>query len=86
MVIQQPKFHQLKKWLNQGQNLLIIEPDGPHFESNGYYLEKYGYKDLIDSDGTLLLTQEIFDLMLNDPKHAFGHGYCLAGILLGLKF
>src|SRR5436853_1320399 len=40
-VEKQPKFLALKERLRKGENLLIIEVDGPHQESSDYYIEKY---------------------------------------------
>ena len=30
----------------------------------------------------MLITPENLNIMLNDPKHPYGHGYCLAKALL----
>jgi hypothetical protein len=35
-------FKELQRRLDAGENLLIIEVDGPHQESLSYYKEKYG--------------------------------------------
>lgn len=35
-------------------------------------------------NGTLLASKENLQLLLNDAKHPFGHGYCLAWALLDL--
>ena len=34
---------------------------------------------------TMLATKENLDIMLNDTKYPFGHGYCLAAALLDLN-
>jgi hypothetical protein len=76
------KFLKLKKMLKEGKNLLIIEVDGPHQEDLQYYKDKYNVtNDFIEKD-TLLATKQNLDIMLNDTKHPFGHGYCLALALL----
>jgi ribA/ribD-fused uncharacterized protein len=75
-------FKELQDRLRAGENLLIIEVDGPHMESQRYYRERYG----IDvSSGTIDVTVENMRIMINDTKHAFGHGYCLAMELLGIR-
>jgi hypothetical protein len=75
---QQRQYNQLLKSLQKGQNLLIIEIDGPHQESLPYYQANYGVSsDFIQND-TMLATPGNLQIMLNDTKHAFGHGYCLA--------
>ena len=61
-----------------GENLLIIEVDGPHQESLEYYKETYGVGDDFIIDNTIIANQENLDLMINDTKHAYGHGYVLA--------
>jgi hypothetical protein len=82
MISNQPTFLDLKARLQSGENLLIIEVDGPHQESMEYYKSKYGVADdFIESD-TMLATPENLLIMLEDPKHPFGHGYCLAMGLL----
>lgn len=76
------KFEELKHRLDSGENLLIIEVDGPHQESLDYYRDKYRVgDDFIDRDSTIVNESNI-RIMLNDEKHAFGHGYCLAMALL----
>ena len=81
-VSNQPRFKKLKRWLNEGKNLLIIEVDGPIEESLDYYKQKYGVKDDFIEDNTILITKDNIKIMLNDTKHPFGHGYCLALALL----
>ena len=82
LVRQQVAFQQLQQRLADGENLLIIEVDGPHQESLPYYQEKYGVKKDFIKQNTILVTTENMNIMLNDPKHPFGHGYCLAMALL----
>jgi len=84
LVKKQPKFRELKELLATGQNLLIIEVDGPHEESLPYYKEKYGVDDEFIVDDSVDATAENLKILLNDPKHPFGHGYCLAVALLDL--
>nr|WBF70390.1 putative ankyrin repeat protein [Megavirus caiporensis] len=78
LVKKEPMFDQLKKRLESGENLLIIEVDGPHQESLHYYMEKYHVSDNFIEDSTMLVTDENLAIMLHDAKHPFGHGYCLA--------
>jgi len=81
-VKKEPKFDELKKRLNDGENLLIIEVDGPHQESLDYYKEKYDVDDDFIVNDTMLIDEDNINIMMNDPKHPFGHGYCLAYALL----
>ncbi len=98
LVKKQPKFEKLRKMLLKGENLLtpilldcragnacvasIIEIDGPHQESLDYYIEKYNVDENFIEDDTILVTKENMDIMLNDTKHSYGHGYVLARALL----
>jgi hypothetical protein len=81
-VRKEPLFHELKKMLDNGTNLLIIEVDGPHQESLGYYKKKYHVDNDFIVNNTMLANETNLDIMLNDPKHPFGHGYCLAHELI----
>lgn len=83
-VKKEPLFVSLQSRLKQGENLLIIEVDGPHQESLKYYQETYGVDDSFIENDTILCTKKNLDIMLNDIKHPFGHGYCLAWALLDL--
>lgn len=84
LVKKEKLFVDLMKRLEQGENLLIIEVDGPHQESLGYYKEKYNVNDNFIENDTMLITKKNLKIVLNDEKHPFGHGYCLAMTLLGL--
>jgi len=85
LVVAKPQFDELRQRLAAGENLLIIEVDGPHQESLPYYKERYKVADNFIENSTVLATQENLQLLLNDAKHPFGHGYCLAAALLGLE-
>lgn len=78
-----PLFTKLQERLAGGENLLIIEVDGPHQESLEYYKETYGVTNSFITNDTILATKKNMAIMLEDPKHSFGHGYCLAMALLG---
>jgi hypothetical protein len=80
-VTKEPKFHQLKDRLLNGENLLIIEVDGPHQESLNYYKEKYHVTDDFIQNHSVEVTNNNLAILLNDPKHPFGHGYCLGWAL-----
>ena len=83
LVKKQQRFEKLKKRLERGENLLIIEVDGPHQESLEYYRKAYGVGEDFIEDRTMLVTFKNIQIMLRDPLHSFGHGYCLAMALLG---
>lgn len=78
----QSQFLELKERHQHGENLLIIEVDGPHQEDLDYYMEKYHVGADFIEHFTMLVNQQNIQLMLNDTKHPFGHGYCLAMSIL----
>ena len=80
-VIKEPKFFELRDRLLKGENLMIIEVDGPHQESLNYYKEKYNVSDNFIENDSVEATAENLAILLNDSKHPFGHGYCLAWAL-----
>lgn len=84
LVKKEPKFQELQNRLKKGENLLIIEVDGPHEESLDYYKSKYGVNNHFIETDTMLVNKKNIEIMLNDSKHAFGHGYCLAMALLDM--
>lgn len=77
-----PKFKELQARLDKGENLLIIEVDGPHQESLEYYKNTYNVNDDFIVGNTMLINKENIKIMMNDAKNAFGHGYCLGMALL----
>ena len=85
LVKKEEKFKKLKKMYEDGENLLIIEVDGPHQESIQYYMDKYGVKRDFFVNSTVEANEESMKILLNDEKHAFGHGYCLAMALLDIN-
>jgi hypothetical protein len=84
LVKKQKQFKELQSRLEKGENLLIVEVDGPHQEDLKFYQEKYDVPDNFIENHSMLATEENLNIMLNDTKHPFGHGYCLAMALLGL--
>lgn len=80
-----PTFAKLKARVEKGENLLIIEVDGPHEEDLAHYIQEYDVPNNFIMKGTILATSENLSVMLNDPKHPYGHGYCLAAALLDIE-
>lgn len=79
-----PHFQILKEMLENGVNLMIIEVDGPHQESMNYYRNTYNVNNDFIVNGTIVCNIPNMRLLINDTKHAFGHGYCLGMELLGI--
>lgn len=84
-VVEAKQFKELKERLSKGENLLIVEVDGPHQEDLKYYMEKYHVDSHFIENNTMMATKENLKIMLNDTKHPYGHGYCLAMALLGIS-
>jgi hypothetical protein len=82
IVKKQKKFKSLKRKLSKGRNLLIIEVDGPHQESLQYYKDEYKVDDDFIENNTILINEENINILLDDERRPFGHGYCLAIALL----
>lgn len=81
-VVNEPKYKELKQRLANGENLLIIEVDGPHQESLQYYKDKWGVDDSFIEQDSVEASERNLAILLEDPKHPFGHGYCLAWTLM----
>ncbi len=82
LVRRQPLFHELVERVKGGENLLIIEVDGPHEESLKYYRDAYGVSETFIQQDSVEATRPNLQILLEDAKHPFGHGYCLALALL----
>jgi hypothetical protein len=78
----QQKYETLFDMIRNGKNVSICEVDGPHQESLQYYMNKYGVSKSFIRNNQMDATRKSLDIMLNDTKHPFGHGYCLAACLL----
>lgn len=79
-----PVFQDLKRRLAAGENLLIIEVDCCQERSLSYYKEKYGVGDDFIENGTMIVNPRNLEIMLNDTKERYGHGYVAAGCLLDI--
>lgn len=81
---QHPMFRALQARLRKGENLLIVEVDGPHYEFLDYYKQEYDVPDdFITPDQTTEATEFNLRVFLNDTANPFGHGFALAATLLG---
>ena len=82
LVKKQKQFIELKARLEKGENLLVIEVDGPHQESLAHYKSVYKVGDNFIENDTMLATYSNLQIMLNEGRHPFGHSYCLAMSLM----
>jgi len=76
-------FPMLQEKLENGHNILLIEPDGPHQEALQSYIQEQKVSEDFIENGTMLVTDESLSIMAFDTRFPFGHGYCLAMALLG---
>lgn len=81
LVRKHPLFASLQQRLQAGENLLTLDVDGPHEESMPYYRQKYGVHSDFITRGSVLATPEHLELLLNDTKHPYSHGYALCEAL-----
>lgn len=75
IAIKTKQFKKLKNMLVDGENIQINEVDGPTYDSC------YPYNKVVN--GSIEITEDVIRELVNNPDQAFGHGYCLAAILLG---
>jgi hypothetical protein len=75
-------YKELLDKLNNGINLCIVDFDGPKKKHLQYYIEKYNAENDWIKANTIKLDKKNYDIMLNDDKAPFGHGYVLGGALL----
>lgn len=81
-VIKHKLFDELLNRMHEGENLLLIEVDGPHQESLEYYQKKYNWTSDTIANNSMELSIDKLQILINDDKHAFGHGYCLGMALM----
>lgn len=86
---QTEEFAELQAMLQRGENLQIMDVDGP---DDTIYDDKLpfpyntmtkGTHGVTSGVGSIEMTEENVKALLNDPTQPFGHGYCLAVALLG---
>lgn len=82
LVKDEDRYWKLVRKLEDGKNLLINEYEGPHQESLNHYIRKYEVGEDFISKKSVEINEENARILLNDTKHPFGYGYCLALTLL----
>lgn len=82
IVKKEKRYQELRKRISEGESISIYEVDGPHQESLEYYKNKYNVKDDFIVEHSILVTHKNIEIMMEDTKHSFGHGYCLGLTLL----
>lgn len=74
-------FKNLKARFEKGENIHIIEVDGPTKGASYPYNRVRNVNGL----GTINITKKRLTALINNPDQAFGHGYCIAAMLLGIE-
>lgn len=72
-------YLELLNYLKNGQNLLILEVDGPKYHTSA------PYNQISDQNPTLLVTPETLRQARFNPDLPFGHGWIIAAMLLGIE-
>jgi len=72
-----PHFKKLKEMIESGQNIQIVEVDGP--DTNLIYPP---YDQISRDNPGLDINEHNIKLLVNDPKKPFGHGFVIAALLL----
>lgn len=71
-------FQRIQSLINQGVNVQLIEYDGPDPSWNFA-----PYNEVTKEHPGLIISKEKIQLLLNDSRKPFGHGYVIAALLLG---
>lgn len=74
-------FKDLKERYENGENIQIVEVDGPS-KGDTYPYNKVQVKDGL---GSLKITKKRLNALINNSDQTFGHGYCVASMLLGIE-
>jgi hypothetical protein len=86
---QTEEFEELKAMVARGENIQILDVDGPDetiYEKKApqpYNKMAKGIHGVTSEVGSIAITRENIRAVLNDPTQPFGHGYCLAVALMG---
>lgn len=72
-----PEFQHLKEMVDLGENVMLIEVDGPDPSLN-----HYPYSKISLEEPGLVINEDIIRYLLHDETKPFGHGYVLAALLL----
>lgn len=72
-----PELIKLKKLLDKGDNLQIVEVDGPD-----PYLDYWPYTKISPEAPGMSMNEKTIKFLLNDDNRAFGHGFVIAALLL----
>ena len=74
---QKEEFKRLKRQIQEGKNILIVEVDGPDFNLN------YGpYKGISKEDPCMVMDERNVKFLAKDTLQPFSFGYAIAALLL----
>jgi len=76
-------FKELKRRvIENGENLLIVEKDGPDYNLLNHYIKKYNVSPRFMHNKTIIVDKESMDILIEDKETTFGFGYILGMTLL----
>lgn len=78
IAVQTNQFMMLKDLYDNGGMIQINEVDGPT------YYNEYPYNLVVN--GSIEITEEVLDGLINNPRQAWGHGFALAACLMDIDF
>ncbi len=78
-------FKKLQTLLEKGENLILLDTEGPEEQIMPYYIDKYNVKDNFIIYDSMLATPENLGIMCYDDKYNFSFTYWIAMSLLNLK-
>ena len=77
LVKKEDDFKKIKTMLQNGQNILLVDVDGPKYAEDAPYNQT--------EDCSIEINEETLPLLLKNTSQPFCHCYALAGTLLGLE-
>lgn len=80
IAIKKKMFKDLKERYEKGENIQIVEVDGPT-RGDTYPYNKVQMKDGV---GSIKITKKRLNALINNPDQAFGHGYCVVAMMMGI--
>ena len=76
LITKLPQYQILLNKVRNKENIIILDMDVPSTNKKGYF------GSLCNKNGVFIASKEKLELLINDPSSPFGHGLCIALILL----
>jgi hypothetical protein len=74
-----PEFQKLQRMLAAGTDLQILDVDGPRRE---WFLDTPNGREMPSNGCGMRIDEAVIRRAIEDTAHPFGHGYCIAAMLL----